>query len=91
MILNILNIDPSTHSLLIKPNITTRGFVLVNENAELIKEIENKVTDIVNKSLSVKYNITDIKNQVILELNMFINEKTGRRPMILPVIMEVNK
>lgn len=91
VLVTILNIDPHTHSLLIKPNITTRGFVLVNENAELIHEIENKVSEIVKKSLATKYNIVDLKNQVILELNMFINEKTGRRPMILPVIMEVNK
>ena len=87
----ILNIDPDKHTLLIKPNITTRGFVLVNENADLIREIENKVAEIVNKSLSGKYSITDLKNQIILELNLFINEKTGRRPMILPVIMEVKK
>ena len=87
----ILNIDPDKHTLLIKPNITTRGFVLVNENADLIREIENKVAEIVNKSLSNKYSITDLKNQIILELNLFINEKTGRRPMILPVIMEVKK
>ena len=91
VLVTILNIDPATHTLLIKPNITTRGFVLVNENAELIREIENKVSEIVNKCLSGKYNITDLKNQIILELNMFINEKTGRRPMILPVIMEVKK
>ena len=87
----ILNIDPVKHTLLIKPNITTRGFVLVNENADLIREIENKVAEIVNKTLTGKYNVTDLKNQIILELNMFINEKTGRRPMILPVIMEVTK
>lgn len=91
VLVTILNINPDKHELLIKPNITTRGFVLVNENADLIKEIENKVSEIVNKSLSGKYSITDIKNQVILELNMFINERMGRRPMILPVIMEVRK
>ena len=49
--------------LMIRPNITTRGFVLVNENASLIKEIENKVSDIVNKSLkSSKYSVTDMSN-----------------------------
>ena len=91
VLVTILNIDPVKHTLLIKPNITTRGFVLVNENADLIREIENKVAEIVNKTLAGKYNVTDLKNQIILELNMFINEKTGRRPMILPVIMEVTK
>ena len=92
VLVTILNINPEKKVLLIKPNITTRGFVLVNENAELIKEIENKVSEIVNRALkNTKYNLVDLKNQVILELNMFIDEKTGRRPMILPVIMEVKK
>lgn len=91
VLVTILNIDSSTRTLLIKPNITTRGFVLVNENTELIREIEHKVTEIVNYALAGKFNLTDLKNQVILELNMFINEKTGRRPMILPVIMDVKK
>ena len=90
VLVTILNINPDKRQLMIRPNITTRGFVLVNENASLIKEIENKVSDIVNKSLkSSKYSVTDIKNQVILELNVFINERTGRRQMILTVIMEV--
>ena len=91
VLITILNIDPKTHQLLIKPNITTRGFILVNENQELIKEIENKCSEIVNGVLSKKYSITDLKNTIILELNMFINQKTGRRPIILPVIMEVKK
>ena len=89
VLVTILNINPTTHSLMIKPNITTRGFVSVNENAPLLKNIENKVTEIVNNSLNNKYNLTDLKNQIILELNVYINELTGRRPMILPVIMEV--
>ena len=91
VLVTIVNIDTVNHNLLIKPNITTRGFVLVNENAELIHEIEAKVEEIVNRDLIGKYNLTDLKNQIILELNVFINEKMGRRPMILPVIMEVNK
>ena len=86
-----LNINPYTKSLLIKPNITTRGFVLVNENISLIQKLEEKVTQIVNNSLRKNYNYLDLKNQIILELNPFINNLTGRRPIILPVIMEVKK
>ena len=90
ILVTILNINPLTRELLIKPNITTRGFVLVNENAELISKIENKVSEIVNNSLSSSaYSYTDLRNQIILELHPFINELTGRHPIILPVIMEV--
>ena len=85
-----INIDVKEHKLLIKPNVTTRGFVLVNENTDLIKEIENKITDIINQELNKNvYNFIDLKNQIILELHPFINELTGRNPIILPVIMEV--
>jgi len=89
ILVTIININPITRELLIKPNITTRGFVMVNENGELIHEIEKKVTEIVKKTLLKPYNYLDLKNQIILELNLFITEITGRRPIILPVIMEV--
>lgn len=91
ILVTILNINPLTRELLIKPNITTRGFVLVNENAELLSKIENKVSEIVVKAIKNSYNYVDLKNQIILELNPFINELTGRRPIILPVIMEVRE
>jgi len=92
ILITILNINTLTRKLLIKPNVTARGFVLVNENQELMNKIEHKISEIVNNFLKTSiYNYTDLKNQVILELLPFINELTGRRPIILPVIMEVNK
>ena len=91
ILVTIINIDPVKRELLIKPNITTRGFILVNENVELIHEIENKVSEIVKNSLKEGYSYINLKNQIILELNPFIINLTGRRPIILPVIMEVKK
>jgi len=92
ILITILNINPLTRKLLIKPNITTRGFVLVNENTELINQIEKKTTEIVNKFLRDNvYSYTDLKNQIILELHPFINSLTGRHPIVLPVIMEVRE
>ena len=88
----ILNIDPRNKKLLIKPNITTRGFILVNENAELINTIERKITDVVNNYLEKnRYNYVDLRNIIILETHPFIAKLTGRRPIIIPVIMEVKK
>lgn len=90
ILVTILNINVKTKELLIKPNVTTRGFVLVNENAELINKIERKISEIVKNNLASKnYNYLDLKNQIILELSPFINNLTGRHPIILPVIMEV--
>ncbi|MBR6133141.1 MAG: ribonuclease J [Bacilli bacterium] len=92
ILITIINLNPLTRKLLIKPNITTRGFILVNENAELIEKIEKRTTEIITKFLNENtYSYTDLKNQIILELHPFINSLTGRRPTILPVIMEVRE
>ena len=92
ILLAIININPITRQLLIKPNVTTRGFVMVNENAELIDKIEKKITVIVKEALQKNtYTYTDLKNQIILDLHPYINALTGRHPMILPVIMEVRQ
>ena len=92
ILITIININPLTKKLLIKPNITTRGFVLVNENTELINQIEKKTTEIINSFLKENnYSYTDLKNQIILELHPFISNLTGRHPIVLPVIMEVRE
>ena len=92
ILITILNINTLQRKLLLKPNVTARGFVLVNENQELIQKIERKIAEIVTNFLATTpYSYTDLKNQIILELLPFINGLTGRRPIILPVIMEVNQ
>ena len=87
----IANIDMKNRNLLIKPNITTRGFIMVNENEELIREIENQANTTITESLKTKDNINDIKSKIINDLNIFIEEKTGRKPIILPVIVDIKK
>ena len=92
ILITILNINTLTRKLLLKPNVTARGFVLVNENQELMQKIERKISEVANASLSkAPYSYLDLKNQIILELLPFINSLTGRKPIILPVIMEVNQ
>lgn len=88
----IANIDSSQKKLLIHPNITTRGFVLVNENEELLKKIETLATNIISKKLNDKNaTFNDIKNQLTVELTPYILELTGRRPIILPILLDVKK
>ncbi len=85
----ILNIDKNKKELMIDPNITTRGFVVVNDNQELINSIQNKVKLVCEQELKkANYSSTDLKNRIILEVNSYIIELTGRRPIIMPVIFE---
>ena len=88
----ILNVDMKSRELLIKPNITTRGFILINENEELIRRIEEVATESVNMKLKDKSaTFNDIKSQLTSDLFPFIYEVTGRRPIILPVILDIKR
>ena len=86
----ICNINQSKKQLIGKVNITTRGFVLVNENEALLKEIEDKAyIAITNQLKDKKFNYTNLKSLIINEVSSFILEKTGRKPIVLPIIMDI--
>ena len=87
----IANIDTNNNILLGNPNITTRGFVLVNDNQELLKQLEEITKKAINNKIKNHVNYNEIKAEIITELTEFINEKTGRKPIILPVIMDIKK
>ena len=88
----IINLNMKERKLLIKPNITTRGFILVNENEELIKKIENKAEQVINESLQdPKTNFITLKGHLTEALYPFINNLTGRKPIILPIIQDIKK
>ncbi len=87
----ITNVDMKNKKLLIKPNITTRGFILVNENEELIRKIEYKATSIIKAALEKDVNFSTIKTELISGLYPYINNLTGRKPIILPVITDIQK
>ena len=88
----IVNIDMKKRELLIKPNITTRGFILVNENEELIKKIESKAEQTIEASIkNPKSTFASLKSEITEALYPFINNLTGRKPIILPVILDIKK
>ena len=86
----IINIDAKNKKLLNNPLVTTRGYILVNESIDLIKEIEHFSRNIIlNKLREKNATFADIKNELITELVPMLQDKTGRVPIILPVIMDV--
>ena len=88
----IANIDMKNKKLLIKPNITTRGFVLVNENEVLLKQITNYAEKIILSKLDDQApSFMDIKNQITADLFPYVYDLTGRKPIILPVILDIKK
>lgn len=86
----IANIDTQNKILMGTPAITTRGYILVNENADLIREIQNKAEEIINNELKKKvFNFNDMKSEMINGLMPLLSDKTGRVPIILPIVMGI--
>lgn len=91
IIVVIANIDAKKKSILGKINITTRGFVEVNENEELIHALEETCKKAITKELKDHISYSDMKSEIITELTSYTYEKTGRKPIVLPVIMDIRK
>jgi len=86
----VLTLDSETGTVVAGPDIISRGFVYVKESEDLIEEIKVvlKKQILIFEEAGVR-DWNTIKNGVRDTLKNFIYEKTKRKPMILPVIMEV--
>ncbi len=88
----IVNMDMKKRELLIKPNITTRGFILINENEELIHKLENFAEKIVLEQLKDKHvTFANIKSELTNQMMPYIHNLTDRRPIVLPVILDIKR
>ena len=86
----VLSLDGATDQLVSGPDIVSRGFVYVRESDELMEEAHIVVSEAVNGCLD--RGISDwgkLKNAIKDSLGDYVWKKTKRRPMILPIIMEV--
>ena len=86
----VVTIDKEANLVLSGPDVISRGFVYVRESEELMEESREKVKIVLDNCF--EKGITDwstIKSQIRDTLGKFLYEKTKRRPMIIPIIMEV--
>lgn len=84
-------IDSKTKKVLGNIQITSRGFIHVKENFDLVNEIKRKVQDIIKKNTSQTTSLDWelVRNQIREQVGQFVFTKTARRPMVLPVVVEV--
>ncbi|MED3563553.1 Zn-dependent hydrolase, partial [Bacillus xiapuensis] len=72
------------------PEIISRGFVYVRESEKLMDDSTKLVREIVEKNIAKEtFDWSSLKQDIRDELNKYLFEKTKRRPMILPIIMEI--
>lgn len=91
MFVIITVVDRQTGKVRGSPDIISRGFVYLRESKELLKDTRKRVVSIVNKATGTggAVNWSYIKNEIRNKVGQFLFSRTKRRPMILPVVIEV--
>lgn len=85
-------IDRKKKKIVARPQITSRGFVFVKTNHQLMKQSADLVEKVVQDNLDQKeFDWGHLKQDVREKLNRFLFDQTKRHPVILPVIMEINQ
>lgn len=90
IIIVVLTLEGHSGQVLAGPDIVSRGFVYVRGSESLMEEAKHNLENTVAKCM--EKNITDwgkIKSEIKDSLGEFVWKKTKRRPMIMPIIMEV--
>ena len=86
----VLTLEKGSNQLLAGPDIVSRGFVYVRESESLMEEARKVVTEAVEKCLMSRHaDWSKIKLVIRDTMNDFIWKRTKRKPMILPIIMDV--
>lgn len=86
----VVTLSKKSGTIVSGPDIISRGFVYVRESEELMEKAHKKVSETLEKSISE--NVSEwstLKSSIRDSMSRFLFEKTKRRPMILPIIMEI--
>jgi ribonuclease J len=85
----IVAVDTESGKVLTGPEVITRGWVYAPEAEDLIDEACERVADAVEQAFASGIrDIEGLEREVRRAAGRFVNERTRRRPMIVPVVME---
>jgi ribonuclease J len=90
IVVPIVAINPTSGELESEPEIVTRGFVHEEDAGDILADLRRLVEEeVANASHEERIDYAVIKEKIRVALKRFIQKATGRRPMILPVVVEV--
>ena len=90
IIIVVAAVDAASGYIVSGPDIVSRGFVFVKENEELMQNAKEIAQDVLYNCFKGKYNDwNSAKTRVKDELSKYLFEQTKRKPMILPIFLEV--
>jgi len=85
----VVLVNKETGEMFKEPIILSRGFVFVKENTDLMSYLKLEIANKVKQSTSKPANFDFIRTEVQGHIEKIILEKTGRQPMVLPLVIEV--
>jgi ribonuclease J len=85
----VLLVNSESGELVKEPVILSRGFVFVKESNELLNYLRLELIDKFKQSTSHPPNLEFIRQEIQAHLEELIFQKTGRQPMVLPLVVEV--
>ncbi|MGG1574380.1 ribonuclease J [Fictibacillus sp. NRS-1165] len=86
----VVTISRASNQIISGPEIISRGFVYVRESEELLQEANKLVTEVLDKCMQEKVkDWSSLKSNMRDSLSHYLFDKTRRRPMIMPIIMEI--
>ena len=91
MFVIVVIVERQTGKVRGSPDIISRGFVYLRESKELLRDTRKRVIEIVERATGTggAVNWSYIKNEIRNKIGQFLFSRTQRRPMILPVVIEV--
>lgn len=90
MVVVIIAINQATGEIIYGPDIVSRGFVFEDESQEYLDEARKLVLDtLANVNIEVRGDWGEVKQEVRRILRRFFNKTIERRPVILPLILEM--
>ena len=89
MFVIVVLVDSRTGKVRTSPDIISRGFIYLKDNKDLLMQVRKQIRVIVEKRTHGPINANYIKDLLRDEVGLFLFQKTERRPMVLPVIIEV--
>ncbi len=90
LVIVVVSINMKDFKIAAGPDLISRGFVYMRESGDLINDAQNLISKHLSKVMERRTTQwSEIKNEITDTLAPFLYEKTKRRPMILPIIMEV--
>ena len=91
LVIVVATIDKKKNRIVSGPDIISRGFVYMRESGTMIHEAQRMLSRRLQGMLAnaPTANIPALKNEIVDELGPYLYDKTQRKPMVLPVILEV--